>query len=78
MRISVPGTKREIPMTTEGIIDHSLTCSKTNQKRNESALGSCWHLGSAKLDVCAKQTNEQTPNKNQNEQKRKQNKTQFK
>ena len=73
MRISIPGTKSEIPVKTEGIRGHSLICFKTNKKRKESALGSCWRLRSVKLDVCDK-TNKRTNRQNKTKKKQQQSK----
>ena len=39
MRISIPGTKSEIPVKTEGIRGHSLICFKTKKKKKRISIG---------------------------------------
>ena len=78
MRISIPGTKSEIPVKTEGIRGHILICFKTKKRRKESALGSCWRLRSVKLDVCNKtnkRTNRQSKTKKKQQQQQSKQKT---
>ena len=69
MRISIPGTKSEIPVKTEGIRGHSLICFKTKKKKKRISIG-IMLTPSKRQAWCLwqnKQTNKQTKqNKNNN------------
>ena len=76
MRISIPGTKSEIPVKTEGIRGHSLICFKTKKKEEKNQH---WDHADAfevsSLMSVTKQTNEQT---DKTKQKKKQQQQQSK
>ena len=73
MRISIPGTKSEIPVKTEWIRGHSLICFKTKKKEEKNQH---WdHVDAfevSSLMSVTKQTNEQTDKTKQKQQQQQQ------
>ena len=71
MRISIPGTKSEIPVKTEWIRGHSLICFKTKKKKKRISIG-IMLTPSKRQAWCLwqnKQTNKQTKQNKKNNNK---------
>ena len=76
MRISIPGTKSEIPVKTEGIRGHSLICFKTKKKKKRISIG-IMLTPSKRQAWCLwqnKQTNKQTKKNKKKKQQQQQSK----